>query len=208
VGNVNTVGEKRIRIGLTSRIRKAPGRKTQWQVSAERSFPLPVIVDHIFIDPKSREVVWQIEATVDVVEDEPRLIRMDVRGPSGLDVIKLQREFRWASPVDVVTRSIPVMLERGIDPFDFDLPVSGFPEAADLGKPINEPLSDAFLEDIAREYLTIGRGYAQAIARERQVSARTVVSWVEKARRKGILTRVPAGSIGGHIVPRSKRRPG
>jgi len=39
------------------------------------------------------------------------------------------------------------------------------------------------------------------------VSQRTVVSWVEKARRRGILTRVRPGSYGGEIVPRTKRRP-
>jgi transposase len=67
-------------------------------------------------------------------------------------------------------------------------------------------LSDPFLEEIAREYLRIGRGYARAIASERHVSERTVVSWVEKARRRGILTRVPPGSFGGTIVPKSRRR--
>ena len=76
-----------------------------------------------------------------------------------------------------------------------------------MSGPSNEPLGDAFLEDVARQYLAIGRGYARAIAAERHVSQRTVVSWIEKARRRGILTRVPAGSFGGTIVPKARRQP-
>jgi hypothetical protein len=43
------------------------------------------------------------------------------------------------------------------------------------------------------------------MAAERHVSPRTVVSWIEKARRRGILTRVPQGGYGGEIIPRSRR---
>ena len=103
---------------------------------------------------------------------------------------------------------VDVLAEKaGIDPFEFDLPLTGFPEAASLGRPLNAPHTEEFLEQIAREYLTIGRGYARTIAAERHVSERTVVSWVEKARRQGILTRVRPGSYGGEIVQRSRRRP-
>lgn len=103
--------------------------------------------------------------------------------------------------------TVPILLDRGIDPFAYDLPVDGFPESAALGAKSNEPLTDVFLEAIAREYLARGRGYAAAMAQERHVSPRTVVSWVEKARRRGILTRVPQGGVGGTIVPRTRRRP-
>jgi hypothetical protein len=171
------------------------------------SFSLPVVVDHMYVDPETTEIGWHIEATIDLVEGEPRLTRMDAWSPGGLDPTRMQREFRWASPLDVITRGVPVMLERGIDPFDFDLPVTGFPESAALGRTSNEQLTDAFLEDIAREYLIIGRGYAKAMAADRHVSSRTVVSWVEKARRRGILTRVPQGGVGGEIVPTSRRHP-
>ncbi len=198
---------KDVRLGVSSRIRPASGRKKRWRATPEHTFPLPVIVDHMFVDPLTREVGWHFEATIDLVDDEPQLVRLDVRGPQGLDLVRMQREFRWASPVEVVRRSVPVMLERGIDPFDFDLPVTGFPEAAELRGPVNAPLSDEFLEDIAREYLSVGRGYARTISQERQVSPRTVVSWVEKARKRGILTRVPQGGYGGSIVPKTRRRP-
>lgn len=195
------------RPGVTSRMRPAPGRKHRWRISAERSFPLPVIVDHMFVDPGSGELGWLIEATIDLVDGEPALVRMNAHIPGGLDPYRMQREFRWASPLEVVRDSVPALLERGIDPFDVDLPLTGFPKAAALARPSNEPLTDQFLEDIAREYLAIGRGYPGVIAAERHVSERTVVSWVEKARRHGILTRVRPGSYGGQIVPKSRRRP-
>jgi hypothetical protein len=194
-------------VGVTSRIRPAPGRKRRWRISAEYSFPLPVIVDHMSVDPDTGEVDWLIEATVDLVDDEPALVRMNAHMPAGIDPYRMQREFRWASPVDVVRIGVPGLLERGIDPFTYDLPLTGFPEAAELHRRSNEQLSDAFLEEIAGEYLAIGRGYARELAADRHVSQRTVVSWVEKARRRGILTRVRPGSYGGQIVPKSRRSP-
>jgi hypothetical protein len=194
------------RPGVTSRIRPGAGRKRIWRIDDTRRFPLPVIVDHLFVDPETGEVGWRIEATIDLVDGSPALVRMNAHAPAGLDANRLQREFRWASPLEIVRVGIPSLLARGLDPFAIDLPLSGFPEAADLRQPSNEPLSDAFLEEIAREYLAVGRGYAKAISRERGVSERTVVSWVEKARRRGILTPVRQGSFGGSIVPTSRRR--
>ena len=194
------------RPGVTSRIRPATGRKRHWRISDEHSFPLPVIVDHMSIDPETGEVDWIVEATIDLVDDEPVLVRMNAHVPAGIDPYRMQREFRWASPVDVVRVGVPGLLERGIDPFAYDLPLTGFPKAAELSRPSNEQLTDEFLEEVARQYLAIGRGYAKEIAAERHVSQRTVVSWVEKARRRGILTRVRPGSYGGEIVPKSRRR--
>lgn len=193
------------RPGVSSRIRPAAGRRRAWRISADLSFPLPVIVDHLSVDPATGDVAWLIEATIDLVDSAPSLVRMNAYAPTGLDPFLLQREFRWASPLEIVRDGVPILLARGIDPFDFDLPLTGFPEAATLPRPPNEPLTDRFLEDIAREYLAIGRGYTRQIAAERHVSERTVVSWVEKARRRGILTRVPSGSYGGQIVPKSRR---
>lgn len=194
------------RKGVTSRVRPAPGRKQPWRISDEHSFTVPVIVDHMCIDPDTGDLGWLIEATIDLVEGELAVVRMDAHFPGGIDPYRMQREFRWASPLEVVRDGVPVLLDRGIDPFEFDLPLTGFPEAATLGRPSNERLTDQFLEDIAREYLAIGRGYARVIASERQVSERTVVSWIEKARRHGILSRVNQGSFGGEIIPRSRRR--
>ena len=176
-----------------------------WHIDDERAFPLPVIVDHLFVDPESGRIGWRFDVTIDLVDGTPAITHVDIHVPGGLDPAFMQREFRWASPLEVITRTVPVLLSRGEDPFAFDLPVTGFPEAADLGHRPNSPLTDAFLESIAREYLARGRGYAAAIAAERHVSPRTVVSWVEKARRRGILTGVPQGGFGGRIVPKSRR---
>ncbi|MFM7144764.1 MAG: hypothetical protein ACKOW5_00325 [Actinomycetales bacterium] len=196
------------RLGVTSRISPARGRKSSWRIRGTLSFPLPVVVDYQYVDPQTKQLEYRIEATVGLIDGSPGLLRMLVEAPGGMDLVRLQREFRWASPLDIVTRSIPIMLERGLNPFEVDLPTAGFPEAAELKGPVNAQLSDAFLEEIAREYLIHGRGYARQIAANRQVSPRTVVSWVEKARRRGILTRVPAGGFGGQIVPTNKRRSG
>ncbi len=193
------------RLGVSSRITRAKGRRTPWRIDGSRVFDLPVIVDYQYVDPATRTLGYRIEARVELVDGSPTLTSMNIVASQGLDTVRLQREFRWASPLEVITRSVPVMLERGIDPYSVDLPTEGFPEAADLKGPVNARLTDAFLEEIAREYLVHGRGYARAMAAERQVSPRTVVSWVEKARRRGILTQVPAGGFGGSIIPAVRR---
>lgn len=188
-------------------MRPARGRRRPWTIDADHRFSLPVIVDHEGTHPETGARLWLIEATIDLIDGEPALVRMDAQMPGGLDPYRMQREFRWASPLEVVTIGVPSLLSRGIDPFSVDLPLTGFPQAATLDTPPNERLSDEFLEGIAREYLQIGRGYARTMAAQRKVSERTVVSWVEKARRRGILTRVPAGSYGGRIVAKGRRRP-
>lgn len=193
------------RLGTTSRIRPAKGRKHTWQIDETTTFTLPVIVDHLSIDPATGEPEWHIEATVDLIDGELVVTNLQVTASKGLDLIRLQREFLWATPVNIIGRGVPHLLEKGIDPFAYDLPVGGFPQAADLGQPVNERLTEEFLEDIAREYLARGRGYAKAMAAERHVSPRTVVSWVEKARRRGILMYVPKGAYGGEIIPKGRR---
>ncbi len=93
------------------------------------------------------------------------------------------------------------LLARVIDPFDHDLPLSGLPEAAALAGPTNERLTDGFFEENAREYLAIGRGCTRAIDAEGGGTERMVVSWVEKARRRGILTRCRPGAMAARSCP-------
>ena len=98
------------------------------------------------------------------------------------------------------------LIARGIDPFEHDYPVDGFPGVIDRATgPANRALSDEFLEQVAREYLEIGRGYARTIALERGVTRRTVVSWIEKARARGILSPTEPGRQGGSIVASDAR---
>jgi hypothetical protein len=164
-----------------------------------------VIVDHMFRDPETGELGWRFEATVDLIDETPALVAFQLTAPRGADITRLQREFRWASPLDIVMRMVPQLLARGIDPLNYELPVEDFPKSADLPETSTARLDDDFLETIAREYLACGRGYAKRMAEHYSVSPRTVVSWVEKARRRGILSPVKQGAHGGEIVPRRTR---
>lgn len=166
---------------------------------------LPVIVDHVNIDPESGDYLWLIEARIDLVAGKPELVDIRLSGKPCLDTVLLQRFFRWATPIEVVRRTVPSLLEIGVDPFDHDYATDGYPDAADLNKRVTTALSDGFLEEVARQYLEIGRGYARAIATQRGVSERTVVNWVQKARQKGILSPVKKGSRGGRILPKKAR---
>jgi hypothetical protein len=167
---------------------------------------MPVVFDLRLHDNTTNRDVFRFEATIDLVNDVPAMVRFVAEATEGLDVVRLQREFRWATPIDVVTRLVPAIIAEGGDPFEHDYPVGGFPEIidAEIG-PVNRRLSDEFLESIARDYLALGRGYAKAIAESRGVSRRTVVSWIEKARQRGILTTEGTGIHGGAIIPESQR---
>ena len=146
------------RVGVTSRIAPGRGRKRTWRIDDQHAFPLPVVIDLMDVDPDTLEPAYRFEVTVDLVDGTPAITRVEITAVDGLNITRMQREFRWATPLDIVTRSIPRLLAAGIDPFTFDLPVTGFPDAADLRKPSNARLSDVFLEQIAREYLAHGRG--------------------------------------------------
>lgn len=126
---------------------------------------------------------------------------MSLVSSTGLDLVELQRDFRWASPLAVVTGILPELLAAGSDPFLVDLPIDGFPAVAVQPVRRRGVLTDEFLTTIAREYLVRGRGYATSLAREYFVTPRTVVSWVEKARARGLLSSPPSrGAVGGHLV--------
>lgn len=194
------------RPGVTSRIRPIPGATQAWHATDRHTFTLPVIVDFMSVDA-SGFLEYLFEATIDLIDGRPTLAAMSLRSPRGLDTTTLQREFRWSSPVEIITRLVPRFLTHGLDPFTQELPVSGFPQVLDESAKVNTRLSDDFLEQVAREYLALGRGYAHALSIEHGVAPRTVVSWVEKARRRGILSPVPKGGFGGQIVSKHQRPP-
>ncbi len=191
--------------GTTSRLRRAPGPRTAWAPPKGGPVELPVVLDLVNVDPASGERAWTVEATVDLVDFEPALVGVELFAPRGLDVQRLARFFRWETPLDVVTTMVPRLVSRGVDPFEFWYPVDGYPDAAQIEKSRSYRLTDAFLEEIATVYLRIGRGYAGAIASEFGVSPRTAVSWIEKARSRGILAGTERGKIGGRIISRSQR---
>lgn len=192
--------------GTSSRVRLARGPRTTWVAQNGQTVRLPLIVDHVNIDPESGECTWCIEARVDLVDDMPHLTDTRLSGKPCLDPVHLQRFFRWATPVEIVRLAVPRLLASGIDPYTHEFPTDGYPDAAAIIKNATNALSDDFLEQIAGEYVVIGHGYARTIARQRGVSERTVVSWVQKARERGILAQTTPGRRTREVVPREQRR--
>lgn len=166
---------------------------------------LPVVLDVVEVGSDGATVLWRVEARVELIEGRPSITRIVLDSAVGLQPQMLQVKFRWATPLDVVTRAVPQLIADGIDPFDYEYPIRNFPDAADVGRAQGRRLTDAFLADVAQRYVALGRGYAAVIAAERDVSPRTVVSWVEKARERGILTRARPGAVGGEYVPEQAR---
>jgi hypothetical protein len=190
---------------VSSRLRPSAGDRHAWSAPDGSLVDLPVIVPLVRNDPETGAETWRIEATVDNHDDEPVLTTVLLHATGGLDVARLQRDFRWNTPLEVVTRLVPRLIANGLDPYSVEFPQTGYPEASHPpGRPRNI-LSTEFLEDLAHEYLTQGRGYSSRLAAAHSVSPRTIVSWIEKARRAGILTPVRPGQYGGAHVPRSKR---
>ena len=191
--------------GISSRFLRADGPRHPW-TTGEVTVDLPVIVDWVKVDPATGEEQVRVEARVDLVNGKPEIVTMSFTAESGLDLVELQRDFRWASPLNAVTGILPRVIASGTDPFSVALPLSGFPAVAIQPLRRRGVLSDEFLTTIAREYLARGRGYAASLAQDYVVTPRTVVSWVEKARERGILSAPPSsGAVGGKLLAKPKR---
>ena len=184
--------------GVSSRLHRAPRRGT-WVAPNGEAVDLPLVLDILEVTADGARVEWKVEATVDLVEGEPKLVALVLQHPSGVDAHRMRREFRWATPVEIVTRTVPTLLARGIDPFQHEYATTGYPDAANPGRSPGRQLSDEFLEEIAQRYVALGRGYSDALAEEYSVSRRTAISWVEKARRRGILSGTSPGAVGGQV---------
>ena len=189
-----------------SRLRKLRGSHRTWTAPNGSKVKLPVVLELVQQNPQNGRIQFIVESTIDLVAGEPVLTQLVLRADDGVDTVYAQRFFRWATPLDVIRRVVPALIEQGTDPFDHNYAVDGYPDAAHITGGIPTRVSDEFLEEVARQYLSIGRGYAKVIALQRGVSRRTVVSWIEKARKRGILTAVRRGSVGGAIVPAGERR--
>lgn len=186
--------------GVSSRFVGAEGPRHPW-TTGDVTVDLPVIVDWVQTDPVTGDEAIRVNARVDLVDGEPQIVEISLVACAGLNLAMLQREFRWASPLNAVTGILPRLVAAGTDPFDVELPVTGYPAVAAQPLLRRRELTDEFLTTIAREYLARGRGYAASLAREYFVTPRTVVSWVEKARARGILSAPPTrGATGGRLV--------
>ncbi|MGA1561374.1 MAG: hypothetical protein ACO376_00135 [Gammaproteobacteria bacterium] len=193
-------------IKKTSKLCRGQGRTLFWQAENDQLVELPAVLDLQWTHSETGEVLFRVDAEISLVQNEPRLTCLKIDARKGLDIAALQASFRWQTPLDVIRKTVPALLARGIDPFEYEYSPDGYPDAADIEKKPTQRLSDAFLEELAEEYLKIGRGYAKHIAQIRGVSARTVVNWVEKARQRGILTPVKRGQCGGEIIPIELRK--
>ena len=191
--------------GVSSRLSRADGPRHPW-VTNDVTVDLPVTVDWVRVDPSTGTEQIRIEARVDLVDGEPMIVAMSLTSSTGLDVVALQRDFRWASPMTVVTGLLPRLLASGADPYAVELPISGFPAVAIQPLRRRGVLTDEFLTTIAREYLARGRGYAASLSQEYFVTPRTVVSWIEKARARGLLSSpAKSGAVGGELIPKASR---
>ncbi len=186
--------------GISSRVTPAEGTRHPW-TTGDITIDLPVIVDWVMVEPSTGDEAVRIEARVDLVDGRPEIVEMSLAAEAGLDLATLQADFRWATPLAVVTGLLPQLIAAGADPFAVDIPITGFPAVASQPVRRRGILSDEFLTTIAREYLARRRGYAQSMAKDYFVTPRTVVSWVEKARARGLLSAPPSrGAVGGHLT--------
>ncbi len=188
--------------GISSRVRRARGDRHPWVAPNGTTVDLPVVVDIIETDPTTGSTIWSVEARVDLHDGHPALISMHVESSTSLDPDFMQQQFRWSTPLDIVTVTIPELLVAGIDPFRYYYPRDGYPEAAHVERSAPTRLTDEFLTEIATRYVMLGRGYAKTIAAQRNVSPRTVVSWIERARARGILSATIPGAVGGQVIDR------
>jgi hypothetical protein len=182
--------------GITSRAHRATGSKNAWIAPNGEIVPLPVIIDIAEIDKKSRNAVWLVEATVQLVNHEPQLTKITFENTLGIDPVAMSRDFRWGSPLELVRRVLPDLLRQGIDIWKHDLPLHPL---TDFGSN-NGRLSDDFLREISKQYLQLGGDYSRIIAAERGVSARTVIGWIQKARDRGLLSPTSRGHVGGELL--------
>lgn len=179
--------------GTSSKLTRISEANTHWEAPNGLRIELPTELDIAHKNESTNLLEWFVVARIDLVEEAPSLVSIEVKGFPRLDTLYLQKFFRWHTPLDIITHTVPALISKGIDPFDYDYATEGYPDAAFLDRSTNERLSDEFLQEIARLYIGIGRGYASELAGEYGVSPRTVVSWIEKARKRGILPPTKAG---------------
>jgi hypothetical protein len=72
--------------GISSRFRRAEGPRHPWTTGAV-TIDLPVIVDWVNVDPVTGEETVRIEARVDLVGDQPEIVKMSLAARDGLDLV-------------------------------------------------------------------------------------------------------------------------
>ncbi|MGA9146258.1 MAG: hypothetical protein WBZ04_01740, partial [Candidatus Nanopelagicales bacterium] len=95
--------------GISSRLHTAPGPRYAWTAPNGQSVSLPVTLDIIDVKPDGT-VAWSVEAVVDLIGEAPKVTSISISSTQGLDLARLQQKFRWATPLEVVTRMVPALL--------------------------------------------------------------------------------------------------
>jgi hypothetical protein len=183
-------------LGTTSRLLRLGEPQQEWKLPCGGYLSFPLLLDIQHVDETTKRLDWRVEAHLDLVNGEPAITAIHIVDANGIDPGHMQAFFRWQTPLDVVRVLVPELVRLGKDPFSHDYPIDGYPDAATPNSHPLAPLSDEFLREVANQYRTLGRGYASIIAKQRGVSRRTVVSWIEKARRRGILGKTRPGKFG------------
>ncbi len=168
---------------ILSRFEPAPGRKRVWTAHNGQKVVLPILATLWETDPDTGEHIWIITSRIDISGSprlRPRSIYMTFDAPDGVIDLLTQRGLRWSAGADAVADWMPELLAEGRDPFTETPP-------EDWWTTQRRELTDGFLQEIAAEYLRLGRGYAPVIAARYSTSVRTVRSWVDKARERGFL---------------------
>lgn len=190
---------------MTCRLRRAAGSRRTWIAGNGQMVELPVVVSRIAMRPEDREVFGRSDATIELVGQHPQVTSYQLASPYGLDLVELQASFRWLTPIDIITVTVPQLLARDADPFDHEYATHGYPDAAHIEPKARNRLTDGFLAEVAGRYVALGRGYSATLAKEYDVSPRTVVSWIEKARERGILSAARPGAAGGYVIAPAER---
>jgi hypothetical protein len=171
---------------LRSSLQPAPGgRRRTWTAPNGHTLVLPITITLWEPHPVTLEPLWTVTARVDLVDRRPQTTEVVVSTPDGLDAAWLQRDLRWATPADIVREWAPQQLAVGLDPMTLEPPTDMWAAGE------RQDLTDDFLTQIATEYLELGRGYTSALAVKYGATPRTVRSWVEKARERGLLGAAP-----------------
>jgi len=175
----------------SSRVRPGVGAQERWVAANGASVPLPLVVVLFDVDATSGRETWRFEVTVELVDGAPQATRYDLKNINGFNPVFMEKMFRWGTPLHVVTFHLPVLISEGIDIWQAELPF----DARSGADPETGRHTDEFLLHIVEEYERIGSGYAKELSALYGVAPRTVVSWMEKARKRGLAAPATKGRI-------------
>ena len=167
----------------SSTVENAEGRRRAWTAPNGAAVVLPVTVTYREQDDLTGEVVGSLVARVELIDGRPQTVSFHFEAPDGALEPRMQRDFRWSSPREIVETWMAEVIARGGDPLTEPVPLDYW------APPGRQELTPDFLDEIAEQYHELGYGYANVLARKYQTTPRTVRSWVERAKKIGIIDR-------------------